>query len=328
MFERQKKLGIVTEKAELSPVNPYIDEKSADGKGWPEADTIRPWDTLTDEEKRLFARMAEVYVDFLSHADHQIGRLLYHLEEIGELDNTMIVLVSDNGASGEGGPNGSVNENKNLRERDPRHRRGRRRPATWRSWAARQRVANYPTGWAWAFNTPFKMWKQLSNYEGGTADPMIVSWPKQITSTGLRRRYRARPSTWCRRLLPAGHRAAGRGQGLGAGFPLEGVSFDASPERRHRDDRQADPVLLDGGHPGDLEPGLESRRDLAGRPRRVGPATPPSAGSCSTRMKTLQMPRSVRSGTGETAGAPSSFRLLRSGQASPAPCRWRTANAQ
>ena len=73
---------------------------------------MRPWDSLTEDEKRLFCRMAEVYAGFLSHADHEIGRLLDHLEETGELDNTIVVLVSDNGASGEGGPNGSVNENK------------------------------------------------------------------------------------------------------------------------------------------------------------------------------------------------------------------------
>jgi arylsulfatase A-like enzyme len=112
VFERQKRMGVVTGNAELSPVNPYINDTSADGKGWPELDTVRPWDSLSDDEKRLFARMAEVYAGFLSHADHQIGRLLDFLEESGQLDNTIIVLVSDNGASGEGGPNGSVNENK------------------------------------------------------------------------------------------------------------------------------------------------------------------------------------------------------------------------
>ena len=73
---------------------------------------MRPWDALHDDEKRLFARMAEVYAGFLGHADHEIGRLLDYLDESGQLDNTLIVLVSDNGASGEGGPNGSVNENK------------------------------------------------------------------------------------------------------------------------------------------------------------------------------------------------------------------------
>jgi arylsulfatase A-like enzyme len=112
VFERQAQMGIVTEKAELSPLNPYANEKGPDGQDWPELDTVRPWDSLSGDEKRLFSRMAEVYAGFLSHADHELGRLLDHLERSGELDNTLIVLVSDNGASGEGGSNGSVNENK------------------------------------------------------------------------------------------------------------------------------------------------------------------------------------------------------------------------
>jgi arylsulfatase A-like enzyme len=187
VFANQKKLGIVTEKAELSPINPYIDEKSADGtKPWSELDRVRPWDTLTDDEKRLFCRMAEVYAGFLGHADEQIGRLLDHLEASGELENTIIVLVSDNGASGEGGPSGSVNENKifnglpdtieeNLPFLDVLGS-----PLTYN---------HYPTGWACAFNTPFKLWKRYANWEGGTADPMIVSWPNRISKTGTRRQY-------------------------------------------------------------------------------------------------------------------------------------------
>jgi arylsulfatase len=186
VFERQKQVGIVTDKAELSPINPYVDEKSDDGKAWPELDTVRPWDTLSDDEKRLFSRMAEVYAGFLSHADHEIGRLLDYLEESGQLDNTLIVLVSDNGASGEGGPNGSVNENKffnglpDLVEEAMPYLDDLGGPRTYN---------HYPTGWACAFNTPFKLWKRYSNWEGGTADPLIVSWPKQIGRTGLRRQY-------------------------------------------------------------------------------------------------------------------------------------------
>jgi arylsulfatase A-like enzyme len=186
VFARQKDMGIVTDQAELSPINPYIDEKSEDGTDWPELDTVRPWDSLSDDEKRLFCRMAEVYAGFLSHADHQIGRLLDHLEESGQLDNTLIVLVSDNGASGEGGPNGSVNENKifnglpDLIEENLPFIDELGGPKTYN---------HYPTGWACAFNTPFKLWKRYSNWEGGTADPMIVSWPAQIGETGLRRQY-------------------------------------------------------------------------------------------------------------------------------------------
>jgi arylsulfatase A-like enzyme len=186
VFERQKSLGIVPEAAELSPINPYIDAKSADGKAWPELDTVRPWETLSEEEKRLFSRMAEVYAGFLTHADHEIGRLLNHLEQSDELENTLIVLVSDNGASGEGGPNGSVNENKIFNgipdkiEDNLEHIDELGGPRTYN---------HYPTGWAWAFNTPFKLWKRYANWEGGTADPMIVAWPKQIGESGSRRQF-------------------------------------------------------------------------------------------------------------------------------------------
>jgi arylsulfatase len=186
VFERQKQMGVITDKAELSPINPYSGEKGPDGQDWPELDTVRPWDSLSDDEKRLFCRMAEVYAGFLSHADNEIGRLLDHLEESGELENTLIVLVSDNGASGEGGPNGSVNENKifnglpDLIEENLPFIDELGSPRTYN---------HYPTGWAWAFNTPFKMWKRYSNFEGGTADPMIVSWPKGVEATGVCRRY-------------------------------------------------------------------------------------------------------------------------------------------
>ena len=186
VFARQKKLGVIPEHAELSPINPYTDLKGPSGQGWGDLDVVRPWDSLNDDEKRLFARMAEVYAGFLSHADHQIGRLLDHLEETNELENTLIVLVSDNGASGEGGPNGSVNENKLFNGLPDTIEAALKQvdelgsPRTYN---------HYPTGWAWAFNTPFKMWKRYANYQGGTADPMIVSWPAQITERGIRHQY-------------------------------------------------------------------------------------------------------------------------------------------
>jgi arylsulfatase A-like enzyme len=105
-------MGIFPADAELSPLNPYAEETSVEGKPWNPVDIVRPWGSLSEDEKRLFSRMAEVYAGFLSHTDHEIGRLLDFLEESGQLDYTIVVLVSDNGASGEGGPNGSVNESK------------------------------------------------------------------------------------------------------------------------------------------------------------------------------------------------------------------------
>lgn len=184
---RQKRMGLVPEAVELNSLNPYVDRKSADGKPWPELDIVRPWASLSADEKRLFARMAEVFAGFTSYTDAQIGRILDFLEKTGQLENTVVVVVSDNGASGEGGPNGSVNENKmfngvadtieeNLKLLDDLGS-----PKTYN---------HYCTGWTRAFNAPFKMWKRYSQFEGGTADPLIIAWPKGIAARGeLRHQY-------------------------------------------------------------------------------------------------------------------------------------------
>ena len=186
VFENQKRIGVMPADAEMPPINPYAQETSVDGKPWTAADTVRPWDSLDEDEKTLFRRMAEVYAGFLSHTDHEIGRLLDYLAEAGELDNTIVVFCSDNGASGEGGPDGSVNENKFFNgipdslEENLKYLDELGSPATYN---------HYPTGWAAAFNTPMKMWKRF-NFEGGTADSMIVSWPAGIAARGeLRHQY-------------------------------------------------------------------------------------------------------------------------------------------
>ena len=175
-------MGIVPADTELPPINPIgTSETHTDPrKPMPEVDNTRPWNSLSEDEKRLFRRMAEVYAGYLAHADHHIGRLLDYLEETGQRDNTLVILVSDNGAAGEGGPNGSVNENKlvngvpddmaeNLAMIDDLGG-----PKTYN---------HYPTGWAMAFNTPFKMWKRYE-FNGGTADPCIISWPKGTKARG------------------------------------------------------------------------------------------------------------------------------------------------
>ena len=186
VFANQKKMGIIPDAAELSPINPYADLKGPKGQDWPYADTVLPWDGLSADEKKLFSRMAEVYAGFVSHADDQLGRLLDYLEESGQLDNTLIIVVSDNGASGEGGPAGSVNENKYFNslpdslEENMKYLDVLGSPLTYN---------HYPVGWAWAFNTPNKMWKRYANYQGGTADPLIVSWPAQIKQRGVRNQY-------------------------------------------------------------------------------------------------------------------------------------------
>jgi arylsulfatase A-like enzyme len=181
VLENQKRMGIVPPDTELSPVNPYAEETGPGGEPWPQQDTVRPWESLTDEEKRLFARMAEVFAGFMSYTDAQIGRVLDYLEESGQLDNTIIVVISDNGASGEGGPNGSVNEVKFFNgyidtvEESMRFFDQLGEPATYN---------HYPTGWAMAFNTPYKLFKRYASHEGGIADPAIISWPKGIAAHG------------------------------------------------------------------------------------------------------------------------------------------------
>ncbi len=186
---RQKELGLVPADTELPPFNPLgtPDTRTGpDGKSFPMTDFTRPWDSLSDEEKQLFRRMAEVYAGFLAHADDQIGRLLGFLEEWGWRENTLVYLVSDNGASGEGGPNGSVNEMKltngipdtiedNLPLLD--------------EIGSTRTYNHYPNGWAMAFNTPFKMWKRYE-FNGGTCDPCILSWPAGMKSRGeIRHQY-------------------------------------------------------------------------------------------------------------------------------------------
>ncbi len=186
---RQKELGIVPADTELPQINPIGTAETRhgpDGKQFPAVEYTKPWETLSDDEKRLFARMAEVYAGFLSHADHQLGRLLDFLEETGERENTLVIVVSDNGASGEGGPDGSVNENlffngipdnleANLAMLD--------------ELGGTKTYNHYPNGWAMAFNTPFKMWKRYE-FNGGTSDPCVISWPGNKAAAGqIRTQY-------------------------------------------------------------------------------------------------------------------------------------------
>ncbi|MFM1727688.1 arylsulfatase [Prescottella soli] len=181
VLDNQKRLGLVPAETELSQMNPYADEVSADGAPWPVGDTVRPWDSLDDGEQRLFCRMAEVFAGFQSYTDAQIGRLLDYLEDSGQLDNTIVVLLSDNGASGEGGPNGSVNEYKFFNGYPDRIEDGL---AQIDDLGGPETYNHYCTGWAMAFNTPYKLFKRYASHEGGIADPCVISWPDGISARG------------------------------------------------------------------------------------------------------------------------------------------------
>ena len=163
-FARQKQLGIIPADAQLTPPN----------------QGIKPWDSLSADEKRYFVRLQAAYAGFLDHTDEQLGRLFKYLDEIGRLENTVVVLTSDNGASQEGGFDGTLNELayfSRLQESLPENIKRIDDIGTERSFG------NYPLGWAQASNTPFKRYKQ-NLHGGGTNDPFIISWPKGITDKG------------------------------------------------------------------------------------------------------------------------------------------------
>ena len=167
--------GVIPQGTELTPFNPMPEEMANAG------DFVRPWNSLKPDEKKLFSRLAEVYAGFSEYTDAQVGRIIDYLEQSGQLDNTMVLYAADNGASGEGGPNGSVNENKFFNGYPDELSENMKLidvlggPDTYE---------HFPTGWAAAFSTPFKMFKRYSEYSGGTCDPLVISWPKGIKAKG------------------------------------------------------------------------------------------------------------------------------------------------
>ncbi|WP_241841445.1 arylsulfatase [Pseudofrankia sp. BMG5.36] len=141
---------------------------------------VAGWDELTPDARRMHARPHEVYAGFLSHTDAQIGRLCDALERLGVLDNTLILLMSDNGASAEGGQHGTVNEHRfsnRVRETVEGNL------ASLEDWGGFRSYSHYSWGWAWAGNTPLRLWKRYT-WLGGTRVPLVVHWPAGIRSRG------------------------------------------------------------------------------------------------------------------------------------------------
>ena len=169
-FARQKDLGIMPAGAELSRHDPDVPD----------------WESLPADARRLAARMMEVFAGFLSHTDHQIGRVLDFLKETGEFDNTLIMVVSDNGASAEGGPTGTTNELQFFNNAQEPLEDSLRAIG---ELGGPQTFNHYPWGWTWAGNTPFRRWKR-ETYRGGACDPFLVHWPQGIKARGeIRTQY-------------------------------------------------------------------------------------------------------------------------------------------
>ena len=170
VFARQKELGIVPADAELSRHDPDVPD----------------WNAQPEQARRLFSRMMEVFAGFLSHTDHHLGRLLDFLQRLGELDNTIVMMISDNGASAEGGPTGTTNEAQFFNNaQEPLEDS----LASIDEIGGPNHFNHYPWGWTWAGNTPFRRWKR-ETYRGGASDPFIVSWPRGISGRGeIRAQY-------------------------------------------------------------------------------------------------------------------------------------------
>jgi arylsulfatase len=209
IFENQKKLGVVPSSAKLTP--------------WPK-DMLKPWDELTADEKKLFIRQVEVFAAYAAYSDHEIGRVIRHFEDLGRLDNTLVIYINgDNGTSAEGGPMGTPNEvaffngvqglpaDVQLKWYDV--------------WGTELTYNHMSAGWSWAFDTPFDWFKQNASRLGGINQNMVVSWPARIKDKGgLREQFVHVIDVVPTILEAAGIRAPEMVDGIKQA-PIEGTSF-------------------------------------------------------------------------------------------------------
>lgn len=167
IFANQKRLGVVPKNTQLTP--------------WP--DDLPRWDTLSLVQKKLFARQAEVFAGYAAYTDHEIGRVIQAVEDIGKLDNTLIIyIVGDNGTSPEGLLSGTPNQLTayngimSLPEAE--------QMLNYEAWGSSTTYPHMAAAWAWAFDTPFKWTKQVASHFGGTRQGMVISWPGHIKDVG------------------------------------------------------------------------------------------------------------------------------------------------
>jgi arylsulfatase len=170
IFANQKRLGIMPVSAQLTP--------------WP--NDLPQWDSLSWDEKKLFVRQADIYGAYLAYTDHEIGRVIQEVEDLGELDNTLIIYIGgDNGASAEGMLNGTPNEFTTF---DGIAVPVKDQFLWYPFWGSERTYPHYAAEWAWAMDTPINWVKQVASHFGGTAQGMVISWPGHITDLGGMRR--------------------------------------------------------------------------------------------------------------------------------------------
>jgi arylsulfatase A-like enzyme len=167
IFANQKRLGVIPKDAKLTP--------------WPD-DLLRKWDTLTPEEKKLYIRQADVFAAYVAYTDHEIGRVIQAVDDMGKLDDTLIIYIEgDNGTSAEGSPNGTPSEVLQFN--------GVELPVAdqmkwYDAWGTDQTYPHMAVAWSWAFDTPFKWMKQIPSFWGGVRQGMAISWPARIKDKG------------------------------------------------------------------------------------------------------------------------------------------------
>jgi arylsulfatase A-like enzyme len=167
IFANQKRLGVIPANTKLTP--------------WP--DILPKWDTLPAEQKKLFARQAEVFAAYAAYTDHEIGRVIQAVEDMGKLDNTLIIYISgDNGTSAEGTQLGTFNQMTaynailDVPVKD--------QMKYYDAWGSASTYPHMSVAWSWAFDTPFKWTKQVASYFGGTRQGMVMAWPGHIKDAG------------------------------------------------------------------------------------------------------------------------------------------------
>jgi arylsulfatase len=218
IFANQKKLGVIPADAQLTP--------------WPD-NLLKRWDQLTPEEKKLYLRQADVYAAYLAYTDHEIGRVIQAVQDMGKLDNTLIIYISgDNGASAEGSPNGTPSEVLQLN--------GVELPVAeqmkwYDAWGSELTYNHMAVPWAWAFDTPYKWTKQIPSFFGGTRQGMAISWPARIKDAdGIRWQFHHVIDIVPTILEVTGIQAPNMVDGI-AQKPIEGVSLAYAFDKANAD---------------------------------------------------------------------------------------------
>jgi len=208
IFANQKRLGVIPANTQLTP--------------WP--DDLPKWDTLSVLQKKLYAREAEVFAAYAAYTDHEIGRVIQAVEDMGKLDNTIIIYISgDNGTSAEGTLSGTFNQmtayNGILEVPEPLEL------LHYENWGSDKTYPHMSVAWSWAFDTPFKWTKQVASHFGGTRQGMAIAWPGHIKDAGgIRTQFHHMIDIVPTILEAAGIQAPDMVNGI-AQKPIEGVSM-------------------------------------------------------------------------------------------------------